>query len=181
MATTIYTATGFSGTPVINYASFRMKIALLGGALDQVRVTINIVNTGVALIVDHVSIGIATGTYSNTTATPVELLFGGGHGFTDSGSGGDHVSDWTNFNGFTGSDSLVIDMDVSTGAGGSGFNFSLTDFNCEGFEFSTNNLYATASPGAPDLGDNIGYNWGLSLVEVQSTGAAGVRIGWMKV
>ena len=82
----------------------------VGGS--QIRITVRSGTSG-GLSIDHVSVGTQSATYV-TTATPVEVTFGGGgHGTTAASGSNDSVSDWIPFKTTAGTP-IVIDCDVNS-------------------------------------------------------------------
>jgi hypothetical protein len=105
-ATTVFVATLATQGSFFHDESVRQLITpLLAGGATNVRVTFTAQTT---LAAGHVSIGIQSTTY-NTTATPVELKFGGVSGFPST-SGASITSDWTSFT-FSSSDKLIVIID----------------------------------------------------------------------
>lgn len=113
--TALYTSSAFTGDDTGNQNnSFRVAVPITGSTGTQIRATIRPGTTD-SLTVLHASIG-KRNTLWNTTATPLELKFGGVSGFT--GATTDQVSDWTNLSGLsmtTGDDAVVI-YDLTTGS-----------------------------------------------------------------
>lgn len=105
-----------------------VPITVGAGGGGQIRVTFEASGAN-TWKVDNASIGISTlanaaaatgaGTDSETTATPIELLFDGGlNGFTLT-AGQTKTSDWASLSGFTSTQLLVIVQDVSATGGNS--------------------------------------------------------------
>lgn len=127
MATTIFTpSTNLASNDSNVNTTFRNIITLTGGSTGVVRATFAAA-TNAGLVGLHCSVGISTGDLINgsTIATPVELTFSGGSGFTIT-SGQTITSDFVNLN-FTSSDSLVIIIDVGNPGGNL---FSSGETNC---------------------------------------------------
>src|SRR5262249_44939527 len=111
--------------------------------------------TGSPAIVNHAGIGVWNGTLADTTATPVELTFGGGnHGFNIA-SAASITSDLVNLSGFTASDKLVVIIDMNSSGPG-----AIAYDNIPGFVAYYNSTptaasYNVASPGAGYSSFNI--------------------------
>lgn len=116
---TIFSATAGADNPSNNGFSFRHEASVLTSTMTQVRVSIQS-STTQGLVAGHVSIGISTmsnggkSTAGETTATPVELLFGGSSGI-NVGIGVVAVSDWTNFSGIDSTHNAIVTIDFTTG------------------------------------------------------------------
>jgi len=97
--------------------SVRIGVAVAAGSGTQVRVTLKAgasSSVGVqGISCSHVSIGVSTGTLPNTTATPLEIKFGGVSGVTLNTSLAQQTSDFTLLSGltWTSTDTLVIICD----------------------------------------------------------------------
>jgi len=108
----------------------------------------------------NASIGISTGSTGDTTAIPVELLFGGLSGFS---SAVNITSDWVNLSGFTSSDKLVVIIDFSG-------SYLLDDVTASG----TSMYYAFSAPSynqatPSGFGGPLAWDPGVALIETQST------------
>lgn len=169
MPTTIFTnalGTNRADTQV----SFRNVVPITGGAQTQVRVTFT---AGLAtFILNNASIGISSGTTMITTATPVELLFGGVSGFTIL-SGATITSDWVNLSGFTASDKLVVVMDYSVAGGSSSTDQSGGAGADLWYLFGAFASYNSADPTALGSWNSIAWVLAVSLIETQSVGGGG--------
>jgi hypothetical protein len=135
MPITIWTA---PGSPLFNNGDsgltlrglygigFANNVALTSGNNGgdwPVRVTFKADSSNGNWQVDHASIGVSTGVGSNTTATPVELKFGGASGFIVA-QGTSITSDWVLIPAFTTSNVLVVIYDQTTGNNSAGILFS---------------------------------------------------------
>ena len=108
--TTVFTETMTSESTASNLSN-RSICAVTGASQGQVRVTFQ-AGTGTNMVTDHCSIGVSVGggNPQNTTATPVELTFSGGHGFNIAANA-TIVSDWVNLS-FNSSATLVVVMEA---------------------------------------------------------------------
>jgi hypothetical protein len=159
--TTIFTCTS-SGTN--GDAAWRIVVPITGGAQGQVRVTFKN-GVGSTAICNNASIGISNGTTHNTTATPIELLFSGLHGYTLA-SAASITSDWANLSGFTSSDKLVVDMDfVQTNALGC---TTTGVTGAQQYFFDTAGTYYNQAAPAGFSTGSAGEVDGFVLIEVQS-------------
>lgn len=166
--TTIFTETMPGSDSGNNGLSLRNVFAITGGSLGQVRVTFSTPG-GSPAVVDHASIGIATGTLSNTTAAPVELTFSGGHGFTfPATSTPSIVSDWVNLPGFTSSNDLVVVMDLNATTGGGDYGANVTTSTGTMY-FLSGASYNVATPSGTTTQPTYGF---VALIETQA-GAGG--------
>ena len=95
--------------------SIRNLCTTSGATGTKVRITVKAPASG-TFKCDHVGIGKQSTTY-NTAATPVELLFSGGSGFTLASGGGTLTSDFANMNVASG-DVLIVIFDNSAAGGG---------------------------------------------------------------
>ena len=129
--------------------------------MGQVRVTLYNVSNLSSITYDHVSIGVGTGASVGTTATPVELLFSGGHGVTVA-PGATLASDWANLT-FAISDELIVDLDVNSGSTSAQYQ-GIT--NGEGWFAPGGSQYNTAS--GASFFDNGAIVFGISLIETKS-------------
>lgn len=169
---TIFTGSFDSDNAGNNNYSYRQIIPLTGGALDQVRVTLQAGN-GNDTTINNVSIGIWSGTTMITTAAPVELLFSGVSGCTIP-FGTSLASDWVNLTGFTSSDKLVITWDFGT------TNTWFRTNNSSGLGGTIWFLVPEASYNKTDptadgtWSNNSGFFGFVALVETQSTGGGDV-------
>lgn len=171
--TTIYTST-LPGTDSGNAGiSWRDVLTITGSGLGQVRVTFHTPG-GTSTVVDHASIGISTGTGTATTATPVELTFAGGHGFTYGTTAASFVSDWVNLSGFTGSNKLVVIMDLNATTGGGDYSVNTSSTNATGTFYSASATWNVASPAGGTSAGAYGF---VALVETQSGGGGGSTCG----
>jgi hypothetical protein len=131
-AVLVGTAAGPSGggEPVILYSaspaldgsdnnpgtSFRVVVPITDNALTQIRATF-VPGAPNSLAILHASIGkwdAGEPSLSNTTTTPIELLFGGLSGFSATAS--PQTSDWSDFSGLslTTGDKIVISIDIAS-------------------------------------------------------------------
>lgn len=145
--------------------SFRNVIAITGGSLGQVRVTLK-AGTGNTYVLAHVGIGIWSGTTMITTATPVELTFSGASGCSIP-AGTTLTSDWVNLSGFTSSNSLVVIEDFNANTDASSDQSSP---NTMWFNFGDQS-YNKADP-TPDGGWGGSLSWviGVTSIETQAGG-----------
>src|SRR6185437_10235803 len=92
-------------------AAFTLRNLCLGSgpSLGQLRATFQAGPAGLSC--DHCSIGVSNGTVADCTAVPVELTFGGGHGFNIAGNA-TIVSDWVTL-AASGTPTFVVVMDTS--------------------------------------------------------------------
>lgn len=169
--TTIFTDTLVPQTDGGNAGfSFRDVLTITGASLGQVRVTLILGGGGPAINLDHVAIGISTGTSSNTTATPVELTFSGASGITGNAlTSTTYVSDWVNLSGFTSSDKLVVITDFNATNGGG--NYATDQSNANGTLYGLAGAsYNNATP-TPSFGPVANYSM-VALVETQAAGGS---------
>lgn len=97
------------------YVHRNVANTLTGGG-TQVRVRF-VASSSSVFVTNHCSIAVVgAATAPNTTATPVELLFGGVSGFSLA-AGATILSDWANLT-FLSSDKLLVDMDMIAGTTG---------------------------------------------------------------
>jgi hypothetical protein len=165
--TTIYTDS-LTGSDSGNAGqSLRDVLTITGGAQGQVRVTFT-GKAGSTTKIDHASIGIATGTGSNTTATPVELTFGGVSGFTFPNGSTNIASDWVNLSGFTSANKLVVIIDFDATTGGGDYAIDAASGTATAFFFGAA-TYNVASPAGGSQTNNYSV---VALVEVQAGAAA---------
>lgn len=82
------------------------------GPWNEIRVTFQ-AGAATGLSADNCAVGIRSGSSDDTMATPTELLFSGGSGFSIS-AGQEITSDWLSFS-FTHTDELLVVNDVSSG------------------------------------------------------------------
>jgi hypothetical protein len=117
---TVYSPLSITGNDNGNGGySFRSKRITVASNLGQVRVKISTDTAIGTLNVNNVSIGKWAGTNADTTTTPEELLFSGGHGFNITTTpNGTATSDWLTPAGFTWSsgDTLVVIVDMGATA-----------------------------------------------------------------
>ena len=115
-ASTIYTNALPTGNSSSDGYSLRNICPVTASGKDQARVVFYSGTSAPTLVAAHCSIGIWDGTSNvpNTVSTPVELLFGGGHGFSLA-TGLIKTSDWVNLTGFTNANDLVVIIDVTSG------------------------------------------------------------------
>ncbi len=107
--------------------AFRIGAVITTNTATQIRVTFT-AGTDAALIVSNASIGKGAGTgFGDCTATPLQLLFSGGSGFSIS-AGGTITSDWLNLSGLSMISGDTCMVSFSTGAnGGLRYRNSLTN------------------------------------------------------
>lgn len=121
-------------------------------SLGLVRVTFSY---SAGFVVDHISIGVASGTAGNTVAMPVELKTNGQSGFNQPVNAGSFTTDWTAFN-WAANNNLVVIFDWSaSGNGNCDVIVSVTAHNACEFVFdkpSYNEAIASGSTGF-DSGD----------------------------
>lgn len=177
MATTIFsnalgTDRGDGGQP-----SFRNVLAITGGAQGQVRATFKSGST--AYVLQNVSIGIWSGTTMITTATPVELLFGGASGFNIPGSS-TITSDWANLTGFTSSDKLVVVLDYTVNATDASSDQSGPVGDTLWFLFGESS-YNKANPTADGSWSSLGWVIGVTSIETQAGGGGDTLGGAMQI
>lgn len=164
MPTTIYSTALTTNTGGYGGKTCRSEVPITGGAQGQVRVTFAapVANN---LTILNAAIGIsAQDATGSTTATPVELLFSGGHGFNITG-GNSITSDWVNLSGFTSSDKLIVIVDVDGGGAGE-VSYVLANIEYEKAATASYNVQTVA--GYSSIGATIGFN----LIETQSAGGA---------
>lgn len=172
--TVIFTETP-NGTDNGNQSlSFRSVCPITGNAQGQVRATFQAsssVSGDGDFTVDHCSIGVstqstvgATGAY-DTTATPVELTFSGGHGFNLTTDNQTITSDWVTLAGFTTSNLLVVTIDQSSTGGGSCRSNTATGVQTY---YITGATYNEASPGGSFSEPGVDNIWGLVSIETQA-------------
>lgn len=171
MPTTIFTSALGTDDSGNEGFSFRNILLITGNAQGQIRVTFKAASAG-TFKVDHASIGIYSGSGSaNTTATPVELLFSGAHGFTVS-NGATITSDWADLAGFTSANNLVVIEDFNSGAGSGAEsqNPAAPNGNTLWYQASSASYNQSVAGLANVLGSIV---VGVSLIEVQASPAAG--------
>lgn len=172
MPTTIYNVAITSNTGGYGGTTCRSEVAITGGAQGQVRVTF-VAPAAANFTLLHASIGISKlDSTGSTTATPVELLFTGAHGFNITG-GNTIVSDWANLSGFTGSDKLIVVVDVDGGGNGEISYVIGSDTEYEKAATASYNVATVAGYGT------IGAAIGFSLIEVQAA-AGGFLAAWAR-
>lgn len=112
--TTIFTPIGGLNTQDGGFAggSVRSRLTITSGSLGRVRATFQAGASG-GLVAAHCSIGVFGGGFTQTTATPVELLFGGASGFSIA-AGASITSDYVTL-AFTSADQLVAIIDETSG------------------------------------------------------------------
>lgn len=86
--------------------------SLTGGPYNYIRVTFTAATGG--MVFANASVGIASGTNTNTTATPTELKFNNGSSGATLGASASIVSDPLPFS-FTSANNLIVILDVSSG------------------------------------------------------------------
>lgn len=147
--------------------SFRVIVPMSGNSGTQIRATIlpATINT---LTVVNASIGKWNGdvNYPDTTAIPIELLFGGVSGFTSATTA--KTSDWVNLSGlsFTSSDFAIVIFDCGgSGQGSQRMNSSSTGVTTW-YKTGTPsyNLAATTGLGFTPISNN---NYSVNSVETQ--------------
>lgn len=159
---TIFTDTLVTDDNANDGLSVRNVLPITGGAQSQIRVTFN-ASASAAFKTDHCSIGIWAGTNADTTATPTELTFSGGHGFSLT-SGQSITSDWVNFSGFTIANKLVPIFDVNSAAGSGNFRDSATVGNTNWFAAGVS--WNVAAPAG--FSSQINVNIAVSLIETRA-------------
>jgi hypothetical protein len=154
--TTIFTpnpalATNYSG---LGGNSLRTVATITGSGAGRVCVTF--LGGTSSLVVAHASIGVWTGSNTDTTATPVELKFSGVSGFTLSANG-IIVSDLETL-AFTSSNKLVVVLDITSG------DFEATTGSAVN---SNSGLVGSASynQATPPETPLAGYNFSVNLIE----------------
>jgi hypothetical protein len=139
---------------------------LLSASLGQVRVRFVASAAAGNFTADHASIGIDLGdSTGSTTATPVELLFSGAHGFNIS-QGTTITSDWANLN-FLITDKLMIIFDLNAASGGAMRRGTVANVFIKPAVATYNVATVT---GFAESGFTLGYD----LIETQSGGADAV-------
>ena len=169
--TTIFTDTLNSSDSGNAGLSLRDVLTITGGAQGQVRATFT-GKAGSPTKVDHASIGIATGTGSNTTATPVELTFGGVSGFTFPNGSTNIVSDWVNLSGFTSANKLVVIIDLDATTGGGDYAIDAAASGVTMF-FFTGATYNVASPSSGTQTNSYSF---VALVQTRTVSSG---TGWL--
>lgn len=162
----------FTASPALNAndtnanTSFRICTPVINNSITQIRVTFQ-ASTAVGLTVSNASIGKRTTgepLYSNTTLTPLELLFGGNSGFSISANSS-ITSDWLTISGFsltTGEQTVVI----FDGTSPAGQRFNNANIGVETF-------YKTGTP-SYNISNTIGLGFSLisdtdySIVSVET-------------
>lgn len=138
--------------------SFRSSFSVSAGG-DQIRITFEASNAA-AFDADNCAIGIQD-TAADTTATPVELLFGETSGFTLT-AGQTITSDWLDFP-FSVSDTLIVITDCGA-TNGNARRLAAGASNWY-FRSATNSYQDAAVTGFTDSGaDTVGFN----LVEARN-------------
>jgi hypothetical protein len=170
--TTIFTDTLNSSDSGNAGQSLRDVLTITGGAQSQVQVTFT-GKAGSTTVVDHASIGISTGTNSNTTTTPVELTFSGGHGFTFPNGSTNITSDWVNLSGFTSSNKLVVIVDFDATTGGGDYGINTTTATATGYFFNPGATYNVASPSG---GSNVGTYGIVATIQTRTVSSG---TGWL--
>lgn len=177
MPTTVFTTALGSNINGIQGFSLRTFATVTAGGLGQVRVTFKAGPGGVT--VDHCSIAVIGGaTAPNVAATPTELLFSGGSGFTI-GANASITSDWLTFS-FAISDTLGVVLDLNAAGGGDvaetttgGGSGVLTPFY-KGATASYNQATVSGFSGG-----TAGTDFGVLLIETQAGGAVAATYGNM--
>jgi hypothetical protein len=162
----------FSGTdfsPGADGISHRSAFKLLTGSLGQIRITLH-GGFSTGTIFDHASIGIGNGTFNDTTATPTEITFSGGHGVTIAAAGS-AVSDWINFSCLS-TDTIIVIVDINASGGNVDADAGVVDATgATIFSITANGgTYNVATVGAGTGSNN--ELWGIVEIETQSGGAA---------
>jgi hypothetical protein len=143
-----------------NY-SIRSQIAITKGG-NKARVTFASHPVG-ALAMDNVSIGVLSGEFVNTTATPIELTFLGVPGFSIP-AGNTITSDWVTLPAFTSADKLVVTLDHASTLG--------TGFWTN--NYANSNIYYRASNTSYNLAEVSGFSllsggvWCVQYIETQA-------------
>jgi hypothetical protein len=151
--------TGFVG------GSLRNTVTITGNSLGRVRVTFKAGPT-TGLIVDHAAIGIGTGSNGATTATPLELLFSGGHGFNIAANA-TITSDWVTL-AFTTANVLVVIIDGNNPGPVDIANNQGTCTNCRVNYFVPTAATYNSASGIGGSGDQFNWNYGIASVETSS-------------
>jgi hypothetical protein len=170
--TTLFGPHTFSGTnfaPGADGKSHRMSFHIPSGCGTQVRVTVH-GGFSTGTIYDHVSIGIGNGTFNDTTATPVELVWvgtgGPAHGITVAAGVNSFPSDWATLS-CTSSNVLIGIVDINASGGNVDSDATATDnTSATIFEVTaTGGTYNVATEGG-GTGAHNGL-WGISKIETQ--------------
>lgn len=167
--TTIFTDTPNVDDNANDGFSVRDVLPITGGAQTQIRVTFK-ASGSAAFKTDHCSIGISNGTSANTTATPTELTFSGGHGFSIA-LGTTITSDFVNFSGFTSTDKLVVIFDCNSAANSGNWQDSSTTGNSLWFKAATVSWNVAAPAG---FTQSANTNGAITLIETQSAASSPV-------
>ena len=135
------------------YTARNITSAVTTARGTQVRVTFE-APAAASTKADRASIGVHNGTASQTTATPVELLFSGVSGFTIT-TGGTLVSDWATMVVPEGS-KLVVIIDVAAAPASSFRYLGVADghYNKVGASYNEANPSGMTGPQATSLGFN---------------------------
>lgn len=171
MPTTIFSNALASDDSGDEGLTIRSVVAITGGAQDQVIVRWKAASAA-TFKTDNSSIGISTGTASNTTATPVQLKYGGVAGFTIS-NGATIDSDPVNLSGFTSANSLVAICDVNVTAGNGAPAAVLSGATgCQAYSKTGTSFNVAAPAGMSSLA--VGSIFGVTLIQTQAvaSGAA---------
>lgn len=163
----------FSASPALNAndvntgTSFRICCPITGSSSTQIRATFQ-ASTTTGLTTGHCSIGkrdpAEVPNYPNTLATPLQLLFSGGSGFSI-GSSASITSDWLTLSGFslTTGDQAVVIFDATT-PGGQRFNNANTGVTTFYQSGSSWNVADTIGLGFTDISNT---NYAIVSVETQ--------------
>lgn len=168
--TTLFGPHAYSGTnfsPGNNGWTRRSPFGLLSGSgpLLQIRVTVH-GGFSTGTVIDHMAMGIANGTWNDTTAIPIEITFSGGHGVTLT-AGQTVASDWMGFPSFTSSNILVAIEDFNAAA-------LNADSDCPTQDALGANIFTVGSVGASynvaTFGSGTNQDlclWTITKIEVQ--------------
>lgn len=178
MVATVFTANpALNADDVNNRTSFRVVCTLAAASNGSLQVTIQPGSTN-DLTISNASIGKWSGSGANTTATPLELKFGGASGFTAATTAKlsdllDHTVATNGANGFSlaSGDKVVVIYDIvnqGTAHASQRFNGSATNadtfYKVPGTSWNSN-----SSTGFTQL---TGYNYAVAKVETNSGGTA---------
>lgn len=168
----LYTASPALNSNDANFGnSFRVVVPVTGTSLTQIRATIR-PGTVNSLTILHASIGKWAGNvlYPSTTATPIELLFGGVSGFSAATT--PQTSDWANLSGltFTTGEKAVVIYDItavggiSAGTDSQSYNNASTGVTTF---FQSVESYNTANVDSAGFTDLANTNYCIDSVETQ--------------
>lgn len=120
--TSLFNQASFTANDQNPSLAFRVRVPITDSSGTQIRVTLRPGDGGgTSLTILNASIGkwLSIGPAWQTTAVPIELLFGGASGFTTATT--DQTSDWANLGGlsFAYGDMAIVCFDTTTGASNS--------------------------------------------------------------